>query len=58
MLQDIKNDLLYLLSIIESVEKIELYAKEYEDAETFYFANEQQNYNATLTLLTILMDVC
>jgi len=51
MLKDKANDLLYLLSIIESVEKAMLYSKDIESAESFFDYNEQINFNATLTLL-------
>lgn len=51
MLKDKHNDLLYLLSIIESVEKLILYSKESQTAESFFDVNEQINFNATLTLL-------
>ena len=51
MLQDIKNDLMYLLNILESIEKINLYSADCSDAETFYQKNEQMNFNATLNLL-------
>jgi uncharacterized protein with HEPN domain len=51
MLKDKKNDLLYLLSMIESIEKVILYSKDIETAECFFEYNEQINFNATLTLL-------
>ena len=51
MLPGIKNDLMYLLNILESIEKINLYAVDCTDAESFYQKNEQMNFNATLNLL-------
>ena len=51
MLKDKNNDLLYLLSIIESVEKVMLYSKDSQSAISFFDINEQINFNATLTLL-------
>ena len=51
MLKDKGNDLLYLLSIIESVEKIILYSKDVDTAEQFFEYHDQINFNATLTLL-------
>ena len=51
MLKDKNNDLLYLLSIIESVEKVLLYSKDINSAVSFFDINEQINFNATLTLL-------
>ena len=50
MLPDAKNDLMYLLNIIESIEKIAIYVKECGNAETFYSFNDQLNYNASLNL--------
>lgn len=43
MLPGIKNDLMYLLNILESIEKINLYTSDCSDAETFYYQNEQMN---------------
>lgn len=51
MLPSIKNDLMYLLNILESIEKIILYSKDCLDAEVFYEHNDQLNFNATLNLL-------
>lgn len=52
MLPEIKNDLLHLLNILESCEKVLLYTKEYNNAEELYNSKEQINYNASLTLLS------
>lgn len=52
MLPGIKNDLMYLLNILESIEKINLYSAGCNGAETFFLENEQMNFNATLNLLT------
>lgn len=54
MLPSIKNDLMYLLNILESIEKIMLYSADCSDAESFYQVNEQMNFNATLNLLANL----
>ena len=51
MLKHKNNDLLYLLSMIESAEKVLLYSKEMTNAESFFEYNEQINFNASLTLL-------
>jgi len=51
MLPGIKNDLMYLLNILECIEKIILYSKDCCDAEAFYELNDQLNFNATLNLL-------
>lgn len=50
MLPGIKNDLMYLLNILESIEKIILYSKDCSDAEIFYELNDQLNFNASLNL--------
>lgn len=51
MLPGIKNDLMYLLNILESIEKINLYTSDCSDAETFYYQNEQMNFNSVLNLM-------
>ncbi len=51
MLKNRKNDLLYLLNIIEYIEKISLYSNSFENPETLYETNDQMNYNAILSLL-------
>lgn len=47
----IRNDLLYLLRILEACSKIMVYAKEYNTAELFFQANDQKEFNASLNLL-------
>lgn len=44
---DSKN-ILYILTILESIEKIFIYSDSFEDEDTFYFANKQLNFNATV----------
>ena len=51
MLTDKKNDLLYILNILESIEKIWTYSAESESAEELYELNDQMNLNACLNLL-------
>jgi uncharacterized protein with HEPN domain len=51
MLPDIKNDLLYLLNVLENIEKIFLYSKDTKTAEEFYYKDDQINFNASLNLL-------
>ena len=51
MLRSIKNDLVYLLAILNSTAKINLYSKEFNAPEEFYKANNQLNFNACLNLL-------
>lgn len=40
-----------MLRILESVGKIEIYSRGYRDAITFFEANDQQPFNASLALL-------
>ncbi|MGL6132253.1 MAG: HepT-like ribonuclease domain-containing protein, partial [Fusobacteriaceae bacterium] len=51
MLQNITNDLLYVLSILESIGKLQKYTKNYVDPEIFFDANDQMPFNASLSLL-------
>ena len=45
------KNLTYILTILEAIEKISYYSKEFKDEEEFYFANKQLNFNATVNLL-------
>ncbi|MEA1920037.1 MAG: HepT-like ribonuclease domain-containing protein [Campylobacterota bacterium] len=45
------RNLIHILTILEAIEKIDFYTKEFEDEEHFYYANKQLNFNATLNLL-------
>jgi len=47
---DSKN-MLYILTILEAIEKIFYYSKDYEDEEQFFYANKQVYFNATVNLL-------
>lgn len=51
MQQNPDNDLTYLLRILESIQKIHLYASPYDDVLDFFFANDQKDFNASLMLL-------
>jgi len=51
MLPNEKNDLLYLLNILEYIGKIWRYTENINDAEELFELNEQMNLNASLTLL-------
>ncbi len=50
MLKNQSKDLMYLLRILESIGKINLYTSNLEDFEKFYEDDEQKTFNATLTL--------
>src|SRR6266571_8209401 len=47
----IKNDLLYLLRIIEASQKLRLYTAEFSTWEAFYDSNDQLEFNACLNQL-------
>ena len=51
MLPNEKNDLLYLLNILEYIGKIWKYIEGTNDPEELYELNDQMNLNASLTLL-------
>ena len=51
MLRSIRNDLVYLLGILNSTGKIKIYSEKYVSSEEFYKANNQLNFNACLNLL-------
>ncbi|MDR3243520.1 MAG: hypothetical protein LBT79_02095 [Elusimicrobiota bacterium] len=51
MLSNEKNDLLYLLNILESIAKIRQYTESIADVESLYEFNDQLNLNAALNLL-------
>ena len=44
----IKNDLLYLLRILEASQKLRLYAEGFKNYEDFYYSNDQLEFNACL----------
>lgn len=45
------TNLIYIFTILEAIEKINLYTQEFEEDETFYYANNQMNFNAVVSLL-------
>ena len=51
MLRGKHHDLLHLLTLLESLEKILVFSREADDAESFYRLNDQLNFNAVLNLL-------
>jgi uncharacterized protein with HEPN domain len=58
MQPNIKNDLLYLLGILESIGKINLYTTPFLTADEFYFSNHQLNFNASLNLMANIGELC
>jgi len=45
------KNLIYIFTILEAIEKINIYTKVFEDDESFYYANNQMNFNAVVSLL-------
>ena len=45
------KNITYILTILEAIEKIFYYSKNFEDEEEFFHANKQLNFNATVNLL-------
>jgi len=45
------NNLIYIFTILEAIEKINIYCSDFEDDEEFYSSNEQLNFNAVVNLL-------
>ncbi len=43
--------MLHILTMLEAIEKINIYSKDFKDEEEFYYANKQLNFNATVNLL-------
>ena len=58
MQPNIKNDLLYLLGVLESIGKISLYTIPFATADEFYFSNHQLNFNASLNLMANIGELC
>lgn len=40
------KNLIYLLTILEAIEKIWIYTRDFSDAEAFYLSDEQLHFNA------------
>jgi uncharacterized protein with HEPN domain len=51
MLADVKNDLIYLLNILEYIGKIQKYTGETNSPEELYEINNQMNFNSSINLL-------
>lgn len=45
------KNILFLLSVLESIEKIKIYRQGYQNADEFFEADFQKGFNATLNLL-------
>jgi len=49
-----KKNFTYILTMLETIEKIYLYTKNFQDADEFYQANDQMNFNACQILLLVI----
>jgi uncharacterized protein with HEPN domain len=49
-----KRNFTYILTILESIEKIFIYTKEFTTPDEFYVKNEQMNFNACQVLLLVI----
>ncbi|MCR9100139.1 MAG: DUF86 domain-containing protein [bacterium] len=49
-----KKNFTYIMTILESIEKIFLYAGSFKDPDSFFEANEQMNFNASQILLLVI----
>lgn len=49
-----KNDLVYILTILEAAEKVRIYSKNFQSSESFYEANNQLNFNASVLLIATI----
>jgi uncharacterized protein with HEPN domain len=46
-----EKNLVYVLTILEAIEKIKIYSSEFGNADDFLWANQQLNFNGTVNLL-------
>ena len=51
-----KDNLIYLLTMLEAIEKVFIYSLEFESAEELFRANDQLNYNACNNLLLAISE--
>ncbi len=49
-----RNNLVYILTMLEAIEKVFIYSREFETAQEFFTANDQLNYNASNNLLLVI----
>ncbi|MDK9694130.1 MAG: DUF86 domain-containing protein [Sulfurimonas sp.] len=50
------KNITYILTILEAIEKIFYYSKDFKDEEEFFYANKQLNFNATVNLLIAISE--
>ena len=54
MQPSIKNDIVYLLMMLEAIGKIKIYSKDFNNAQDFYHSNNQLNFDASLMMLATI----
>jgi uncharacterized protein with HEPN domain len=52
------KDILFLLTILESIEKIFIYTKNYKNANTLFNSHTQKDFNAVINLLIVIGESC
>ncbi|HMP28844.1 MAG TPA: DUF86 domain-containing protein [Saprospiraceae bacterium] len=50
----INKNLIYVLTILESIEKIKIYTIKFKDADEFYNSEDQLQFNAVLKLISVI----
>jgi uncharacterized protein with HEPN domain len=50
----VSKQFLYLLTILESIEKIFIYSADYKSGAELYTANDQLNFNAVIKLISVI----
>lgn len=50
------KNVVYILTILEAIEKIRVYTKDFPNADSFYSANNQLEFNASLALLMAIAE--
>lgn len=53
-----EQSLLYILTSLECIEKINLYAKDFDKSTDFFYSNDQQPFNASCHLLLAIGEEC
>ncbi|MBI5917604.1 MAG: DUF86 domain-containing protein [Bacteroidetes bacterium] len=48
------NNLVFILTMLEAIEKIDIYSRGFDNADDFYYANEQLQFNAVTNLLLVI----
>ncbi|HBD95093.1 MAG: hypothetical protein A2015_02350 [Spirochaetes bacterium GWF1_31_7] len=47
----LNNNVIYILTVLEAIEKISIYSKNFKTPDELYWANDQINFNASVNLL-------